>query len=209
MYKEQRNYVEAERLYRNGLAIDEKALGGSHPDVAKFFSNLADAYKAQGKYAEAEELYRRALVVREQTFGQDHPEVAAVLDNLASLFAASGDAENALVYARKATSSVIAHAAAETIRMQRKEGAGGLVDQRTDYFVRHVANLAAAAQKRLEPPSEFGREAFVMAQWAKQSAAAAAVQQMGLRLAAGSDALQRWCASARTSQLSGASATRR
>ena len=72
---------------------------------------------------------------------------------------------------------------------QRKEDAGGLVEQRADYFVRHVANLAAAARKRIEPEVELGREAFVMAQWAKQSAAAAAVQQMGLRFAAGSDAL--------------------
>ena len=96
---------------------------------------------------------------------------------------------NALAYSRKAVAAVIAHAASETTGAQHKEGAGGLVEQRANYFVRDVANLAAAAQKQLEPEAELGREALVMAQWAKQSAAAAAVQQMGLRFAAGSDAL--------------------
>ena len=83
----------------------------------------------------------------------------------------------------KRQAAVIAHAATETTGAQHKEGTGGLVEQRTDYFVRHVANLAAAAQKRLEPEAQLGREALVMAQWANQSSAAAAVQQMGLRFA--------------------------
>ena len=151
--------------------------------------NLARCTAKQGKYADAEGLYKRALAIREKALGADHPDVASTLDNLAILSASSGNSENALAYSRKATASVIAHAATETTGAQRKEGAGGLVEQRTDYFVRHVANLAAAAQKRLEPEAQLGREALVMAQWAKQSAAAAAVQQMGLRFAAGTDAL--------------------
>ena len=143
----------------------------------------------QGKYAEAEPLYKRALAIQEKALGADHPDVADTLNNLAILFASSGNSEKALAYSRKATASVIAHAATETTGAQHKEGAGGLVEQRTNYFVRHVANLAAAAQKRIEPKAQLGREALVMAQWAKQSSAAAAVQQMGLRFAAGSDAL--------------------
>ena len=115
--------------------------------------------------------------------------MADTLNNLADLSTSSGNAESALAYSRKATAAIIAHAATETTGAQRKEGAGGLVEQRTDYFVRHVANLAAAAQKRLEPQSELGREALIMAQWANQSGAATAVQQMGLRFAAGTDAL--------------------
>ena len=63
------------------------------------------------------------------------------------------------------------------------------MEQRSGYFAGHVAHLAAAVQKRLEPEAKLGGEAFVMAQWAEQSAAAAAVQQMGLRFAGGTDAL--------------------
>jgi CHAT domain-containing protein len=157
--------------------------------VGTTLNNLARVHRNQGKYADAEPLYKRSLAIREKAFGAVHPAVALTLDNLAILSASSGNAESALAYSRKATAAVIAHAATEMTGAQHKEGAGGLVEQRTDYFVRHVANLAGAAQKRLEPEAELGREAFAMAQWAKQSAAAAAVQQMGLRFAAGTNAL--------------------
>jgi CHAT domain-containing protein len=189
VYKEQGKYADAEGLYKRALAIDEKALGADHPRVADSLNNLAIVYKEQGKYADAEGLYKRALAIREKVLGANHPDVAKTLNNLAILSASSGNSENALAYSRKATASVIAHAATETIRAQRQEGAGGLVEQRADFFVRHVANLAAAAQKGLEPEAQLGREALVMTQWAKQSATAAAVQQMGLRFAVGSDAL--------------------
>jgi hypothetical protein len=78
---------------------------------------------------------------------------------------------------------------AEAAGAALRESTGGLVEQRSGYFVRHVANLAAASHKQLEPEPELVREAFIMAQWAKQSAAAAALQQMGLRFAGGTDAL--------------------
>ena len=189
VYEEQGKYADAEGLYKRALAIREKALGKDHPDVAQTLNNLANVYDDQGKYADAEGFYKRALAIYEKTLGKDHPDVAFTLDNLAILSASSGNSENALAYSRKTSASIIAHAATETIGAQHKEGAGGLVEQRANYFVRHVANLAAAAQKRLEPEAALGREALVMAQWAKQSAAAAAVQQMGLRFASGSSAL--------------------
>ena len=103
---------------------------------------------------------------------------------------AAATAENALAYSRKATAAVIAHAATETTGAQHKDGRGrsrraahGLLS-----FVMSPI-LQRRRSKRLEPEAALGREAFVMAQWAKQSAAAAAVQQMGLRFAAGTDAL--------------------
>jgi CHAT domain-containing protein len=189
VYADQRKYADAEGLYRQALAIKEKARGADHPDVATTLNNLANVYEAQGKYADADGLYKRALMIDEKALGADHPDVAQNLDNLAIVSASSGNSENALAYSRQATASVIAHAATETTGAQHTEGAGGLVEQRKHYFVRHVANLAAAAEKRLEPEAQLGREALTMAQWAKQSAAAAAVQQMGLRFAAGTDAL--------------------
>jgi len=105
------------------------------------------------------------------------------------LYAQEENTEDALAYSRKATASVIAHASVESSGTQQTESTAGLVEQRTDYFVRDVTNLAAAVRKRIEPEADLGREALIMAQWAKQSAAAAAVQQMGLRFAAGTDAL--------------------
>ncbi len=166
IYRETARYADAEPLFKRSLAIWEKALGPEHRDVAISLNNLATLYVNQGRYADAEPLYKRALAIKEKAFGADHPDVADTLNNVAILFASSGNSENALAYSRKATAAVIAHAATETTGAQRKEGAGGLVEQRTDYFVRHVANLAASARKRIEPKTELGREALIMAQWA-------------------------------------------
>jgi tetratricopeptide (TPR) repeat protein len=83
-------YAEAEPLYRRALAIDEKALGLKHPDVATSLNNLAGLLYKQGKYVEAEPLYRRALAIGEKTLGPDHPAVATRLNNLAGLLEAQG-----------------------------------------------------------------------------------------------------------------------
>ena len=46
----QGNYVEAEPLYLQALAIDEKVYGKDHPDVAIDLNNLAGLYKAQVRF---------------------------------------------------------------------------------------------------------------------------------------------------------------
>src|SRR6516225_3233021 len=55
--------------------------------------------------------------------------------------------------------------------------------------LRHVANLAVAARKGIEPAPSLAHEALEVAQWARQSSSAAAVQQMGTRFASGPGAL--------------------
>ena len=60
-----------------------------------------------------------------------------------------------------------------------------MVELRAGYFRAHVANLIAASRKQLEPNMMISREAFTTAQWASQSAAAAAIQQMAARFASG------------------------
>jgi tetratricopeptide (TPR) repeat protein len=86
----QARYSEAEPLYQRALAIDEKALGPNHPNVATNLNNLAALYKEQGKYSEAEALYQRALAIDEKAFGPNHPNVATNLNNLAALYRAQG-----------------------------------------------------------------------------------------------------------------------
>ena len=83
-------YADAEPLFRRALAIDEKALGKDHPDVASSLNNLALLLYSQGKYGEAEPLYRRALAIREKALGPDHPDVAQSLNNLAGLLYSQG-----------------------------------------------------------------------------------------------------------------------
>jgi tetratricopeptide (TPR) repeat protein len=61
LYKEEGRYADTEPLYKRVLAINEKALGPDHPDVALALNNLAGLYSAQGRHADAEPLYKWAL----------------------------------------------------------------------------------------------------------------------------------------------------
>ena len=83
-------YADAEPLFRRALAIDEKALGKDHPDVASSLNNLALLLYSQGKYGEAEPLCRRALAIHEKALGKDHPDVAIDLNNFALLLYSQG-----------------------------------------------------------------------------------------------------------------------
>jgi CHAT domain-containing protein/tetratricopeptide (TPR) repeat protein len=186
LYRDQGKYAEAEDLLKRALAIREKALGTSHPFVAGSLTNLANVYRDQGNYGEAEGLYKRALVIREKMPGASDPEVARTFNDMAMLYEARGESGSALTYSRKATATVLEHRTAESTGTP---AVSGLVERRASYFQRHVANLAVAARKGIEPAPSLAHEAIEVAQWASQSSAAAAVQQMGTRFASDSGAL--------------------
>jgi tetratricopeptide (TPR) repeat protein len=86
LYADQGQYAKAEPLYKQALAIREKALDPEDPKVATSLNNLAGVYHNQGQYAKAEPLCRRALVIREKTLGPQHPRVATSLCCLAALY---------------------------------------------------------------------------------------------------------------------------
>jgi tetratricopeptide (TPR) repeat protein len=77
--------VEAEGLLRRALAIEEKAFGPDHPNVAIALNNIADALSHMGRNKEAEQLFRRSLAIREKGLGPNHIDVAVSFDNLAVL----------------------------------------------------------------------------------------------------------------------------
>jgi tetratricopeptide (TPR) repeat protein len=184
----QHKYDQAERELRQALASIE-AVGADNSEVGMVLDHLGSIVGSLNRYGEAETLLQRALKIREQNLGPNDPNVAATLDNLSIVYSESNDAKRALDYSRKATAIVIAHAATETAGIQEVERPGGFVSSRADYFRRLVVNLAVAAQKGLEPASVLRGEALEMAQWAIQSSAATAVQQLGLRFASGNNAL--------------------
>ena len=86
LYSNQGQYVPAEPLYQQALAIQEKILSPEHPAVATSLNNLAGLYHNQGQYAQAMPLYQRALGIQEKTLGPEHPAVATSLNNLAGLY---------------------------------------------------------------------------------------------------------------------------
>ena len=82
-------YADAEPLHKRSLAIQEKALGPDHPDVATALNNLADLYRIEG-VSPTRAAYKRSLAIREKVLGPDHPDVAAALNNLAALYVGQG-----------------------------------------------------------------------------------------------------------------------
>ncbi|CAN0202624.1 unnamed protein product, partial [Pylaiella littoralis] len=81
----QGKYAEAEALYERSQAINEKALGPDHPDLAATLHGRAGLLQKQGKYAEAEALYERCQEIKEKALGPEHPSFATTLHNRAVL----------------------------------------------------------------------------------------------------------------------------
>lgn len=157
--------AEAEAPIKRSLAIREKALGPDHPDVARSLNNLAGLYQHEQRYAEAEPLYRRALAIRERALGPDNPDVATSTSNLAAFLQASGRTADALPLAEK------------TLTANRAQ-------------LRVVLPiLFAARQQSLLANDKALDDALDAIQRGTQSSAAAAVNKLAVRLAAGSDRL--------------------
>jgi tetratricopeptide (TPR) repeat protein len=86
---EEGKYQESMVPAARALAIWERALGHSHPDVAESLNNLAFLYRVQGAYAKAEPPLARALAINEKALPGD-PLIAAGLNNLAALYKDQG-----------------------------------------------------------------------------------------------------------------------
>ncbi len=81
--------IEAERLMRRLLAVDQASLEGNDLNVAADLNNLALLLKDNSRLAEAEPLMRRSLAISQKSLGHDHPNVTIGLSNLASLLMAT------------------------------------------------------------------------------------------------------------------------
>ncbi|HXU36331.1 MAG TPA: FxSxx-COOH system tetratricopeptide repeat protein [Blastocatellia bacterium] len=95
-------YAQAQRMHERGLAIDEAALGPSHPEVATELSNLGVVLKLQGDLIGATNLYLRALAINEAALGPNHPDVACDLSNLALVLESQGYLDRAEEFAERA-----------------------------------------------------------------------------------------------------------
>ena len=85
----QGNYVSAETMYRELLAVQQRVLGSEHPNTLNSANNLATALKYQGKYGEVETMYRETLAVQQRVLGSEHPHTLNTANNLAACVRAS------------------------------------------------------------------------------------------------------------------------
>ena len=135
-------------------------------------NNLASLYQAQGRSADAEPLFKRALAITEKSLGPDHPDVATFLNNLAGLYGAQGRWADGLPLARTATER-------------------GYVNQRygRSSAAVHLSLLLGAKNAKYLSEDKAIAESFDVVQRAASTAASAALSQLGVRFAAGSDDL--------------------
>ncbi|MEK6300318.1 MAG: tetratricopeptide repeat protein [Acidobacteriota bacterium] len=84
-------YDEALPLATRSLAIRERILGPSDPNVAAILNSVAEIYRRRDDYRRAEPLHLRALSIFEKSLGPNHQFVARSLNNLGLLYSGRGD----------------------------------------------------------------------------------------------------------------------
>ena len=90
---------QAERLYRDGLAIQERLHGPRSARLIHGINSLAEVMSAESRHAEAEALLRRGLEIQQAATGPQHPTVAGELGRLAGVLHDAGRTREAERYA--------------------------------------------------------------------------------------------------------------
>lgn len=86
---------EADSALKEALAIRERLLPPSDPDVAEALLERGDILVYMGDYAQAEVLLKRALAIREKALGPDPLAVAECLNDLGELYRVQGEYDTA------------------------------------------------------------------------------------------------------------------
>ena len=94
-YTNEKRYAEAEKTHLRALAIREKVLPPTHPDIAQSKCNLAVVYHSRGDYPKASELYRASLKSWEEATDQPPEDYEIVAANYADLLRSLGKARKA------------------------------------------------------------------------------------------------------------------
>ena len=89
-------------LYKQALAIDEKALGKNSLEEADVLDGQARNFTSTAKYPEAEEAGKRALHIREEKLAPNDILIAKSLETLADLYKEKGDYAGAASVASRA-----------------------------------------------------------------------------------------------------------
>lgn len=86
LYRIQRHYADAEKLYKEALDIWEKTCGLEHRVAALCLNSLGLLYVKQNQYLKAENFHLQALEILNRVLDPNHPNIAVVLTNLAFCF---------------------------------------------------------------------------------------------------------------------------
>ena len=101
-YRQTGDLSEAERLYKEALALQQSVLEEGHPDEATTLANLAHIHRQRGQFGVAEQFLRQALEIRRQHYEPDDPTLATTYQNLAAALEEQNKLEDAETWLRKA-----------------------------------------------------------------------------------------------------------
>jgi CHAT domain-containing protein len=206
-YDQQGRYAEAEPLHERALPIVEKARGPEDPLVADSLANLGDHYDRTGRYAKAEPFLKRALAIYEKALGPEGDMVAARLNALALLYVHQDRYAEAETLYKRALSirEKVLGSAAPGLAESRNSLATVYRDQgryaeALPLVQREMASenasppialpvLMGAAANGLIPLESAFNDSLNVIQRAAQSSAAAALNKLAVRVAAGDDRL--------------------
>ena len=165
IYSSTNRYQKAVQLYKEVLAIREKRLTPNHYRVALTLNGLANVYRNQAHYADAEAIYRRALPILKSALRPNHPDISSSQNGLAELYNSQGRYVEALSLARSAARN-------------------GFPDRKA-----YLSILLAAVGKSIISKGDATSESYQIVQQTNASAASAAISQLAIRFAAGTDEL--------------------
>ena len=90
MYGLLRRFADAEAPRKRALAINERAYGNEHPNVAESRRGLGHLYRLQDRFEEALPLLQRGLSIAEKTLGADQPRLVMQLTEIGELHRTQG-----------------------------------------------------------------------------------------------------------------------
>lgn len=98
LYAKGGRFVDAERTYKQALAIQQEALPPNHVDLGRTYGNLGYLYESEGNRVEAGNMYEQALAIFEKTLSEQDPLVTMTRQSIARVrgggTSTSGGAEN-------------------------------------------------------------------------------------------------------------------
>jgi tetratricopeptide (TPR) repeat protein/CHAT domain-containing protein len=191
-YLDEKRHQEAVPLLKHALHITEASGGGEdHPQVAMVLFNLGGALVQQERYGEAEPLLERSVAIRERRLGSDHPLTASTLSMLAGLREKRDGFRGVYPITERATAIILGNLRRQSSLLDEAERTNGRMapGDHAGLFVRHARAAYWLANEQPERSVALRDEVFALAQWAHQSAAAAALSQMSARVAKGEGTL--------------------
>jgi len=95
LYTDLGRFSEAEKLFKDAIALRKKMLGENHPEFAQSINGLGILFYNMGRFNDAENYYKTALKIIREKYSEKHISYAIYTNNLALLYNDMGRFEEA------------------------------------------------------------------------------------------------------------------